>query len=176
MKRRRGKMKKLISGLIVLVMITAFMTGSVFAAAPGAPTESFDADTRASGITYGPWFGNGNESWSTDIKSLASATSTITGAISFCLPPSAARSIGGEISGALSAIAIAWPDCYTYGTVQKEYREAHYSDGTFAYFQSHYTVKAYAVSNGKTTYLGTFHEYYEGSYPMRLQGSESIEL
>ena len=35
MKRRRGKMKKLISGLIVLVMITAFMTGSVFAAAPG---------------------------------------------------------------------------------------------------------------------------------------------
>ena len=147
MKRRRGKMKKLISGLIVLVMITAFMTGSVFAAAPGEPT-----------------------------KSLASATSTITGAISFCLPPSAARSIGGEISGALSAIAIAWPDCYTYGTVQKEYREAHYSDGTFAYFQSHYTVKAYAVSNGKTTYLGTFHEYYEGSYPMRLQGSESIEL
>ena len=169
-------MKKLISGLIVLVMITAFMTGSVFAAAPGEPTESFDADTRASGITYGPWYGNGNESWSTDIKSLASATSTITGAISFCLPPSAARSIGGEISGALSAIAIAWPDCYTYGTVQKEYREAHYSDGTFAYFQSHYTVKAYAVSNGKTTYLGTFHEYYEGSYPMRLQGSESIEL
>ena len=75
MKRRRGKMKKLISGLIVLVMITAFMTGSVFAAAPGEPTESFDADTRASGITYGPWFGNGNESWSTDIKSLASATS-----------------------------------------------------------------------------------------------------
>ena len=89
-------MKKLISGLIVLVMITAFMTGSVFAAAPGEPTESFDADTRASGITYGPWFGNGNESWSTDIKSLASATSTITGAISFCLPPSAARSIGGR--------------------------------------------------------------------------------
>ena len=71
-------MKKLISGLIVLVMITTFMTGSVFAAAPGEPTESFDADTRASGITYGPWFGNGNESWSTDIKSLASATSTIT--------------------------------------------------------------------------------------------------
>ena len=90
-------MKKLISGLIVLVMITAFMTGSVFAAAPGEPTESFDADTRASGITYGPWFGNGNESWSTDIKSLASATSTITGAISFCLPPSAARLPGRTV-------------------------------------------------------------------------------
>lgn len=101
MQRRKGINKKFISGLIVLVIITTFMTGSVLAAARGENAESPNVETRASGITYGPWLGNGNESWSTDVRSLASATSTITGAISLYRPPSAARAIGGEISVAL---------------------------------------------------------------------------
>lgn len=169
-------MKKLISGLIVLVIITTFMTGSVLAAAPGENAELSNAETRASGITYGPWFGNGNESWSTDLKSFSEITGKLTKIIGAFIPETSAKSIAQGIAGALDGISVAWPDCYTYGTIQKEYREAHYSDGTFAYFQSHYTVKAYAVSNGKTTYLGTFHEYYKGSYPMRLQGSELVKL
>lgn len=166
-------MKKLISLLLSVCMVTTVLVGSV-AAAPmevqaESPAASSDLD-RASGLVYGPWFGNGNEAWSTSIQGWAGYAGAIASTLVAFLPSVTAKAAAAKVaSGALFIKGMGWEHEYTYGTVKKSYREVSYSDGSFAYFESKFIIDTTVVcTNGQEKKLGKVTEYYKGTSPMRL--------
>lgn len=165
-------MKKLISLLLSVCMVTTVLVGSV-AAAPmevqaESPAASSDLD-RASGLVYGPWFGNGNESWNSNpIFGMAIAGWIFEG-LTTVIPTAPARAASFTIGSALTNLSKTTQLAYTYGTVKKTYREVSYSDGSFAYFQSKFVINTTAVDEDGVEYrISPVTEYYEGSSPMRL--------
>lgn len=123
----------------------------------------------ADGLVYGPWFGNGEEVWTTSLQEWADFISKVSGAVKAIVPDPTAKEIANSLYiGAKVIIATGFEINYTYGTVYKSYREVKYSDGSFAYFQSKYVVVATVVdTDGREEGLPAVTHYYEGPYPMR---------
>ena len=124
----------------------------------------------ADSMIYGPWFGNGEEVWTTSVQEWADFVSRVSAVVQRVVPDPTAKLIAKSLYGAAEVvIATGFEIDYTYGTVYKSNREVKYSDGSFAYFQSKYVVVATVVdTSGREEDLPAVTHYYEGSYPMRI--------
>lgn len=166
----KHNMKKIISLVLVLAMsfaisVPGFAAEKQAIQKPQVQTVSIKA--MASGYIYGPWFGNGNEVWNVDVKDFSQIVSLVANGIAIYVPYASAKKLAGSIGLAAGAYAHYGDPAVTYGTIKKTYREVKYSDGTFAYFESHYVVHTYLIDGkGNTHDLGVTEESYKGTYPM----------
>ena len=121
---------------------------------------------QSSGKTFGPWFGDRTESYTT--KGDAQVGTYVYGAILIAISPkigdAVAATIVAGLGSTLQNIAFTLPDDYVYGTIHKRQREV-FVNGTFEYFQTQVTVKSYMHRNGKNTYIGTSTKMMEGNSP-----------
>lgn len=157
-------MKKFLSVLLTVVMIATLCIGSSVTAL----AASNDCPENPN-MDYGPWYGYSETSWSTSVQGWSSFTQDVSERIMLYVPSKVAKSIAlGLYAGADLIIMSGFEVEYTYGTIEKEYREVFYSDGTFAYFQTRYDVYATVVStDGTEEDLPVESGCFQGSSPMR---------
>lgn len=156
-------MKKFLSVLLTVVMIATLCIGSSVTALAGTCPEDPNMD-------YGPWFGYSETSWSTSIQGWSYFVRDVSEEIRDYIPQKEAKAVAAALYKAADFIIdIGFEVDYTYGTIEKEYREVFYSDGTFAYFQTRFDVYTTVVStDGTEEDLPVESGCFEGSSPMRL--------
>lgn len=130
---------------------------------------------RASGLIVGPVFGNSSYSYGGadlgKIKKYGGLSSALAWCLSSKIPDKKVGIVANQIAAAINLVTQVIPDDYTYiyGTVNKNYQEVHYSDGSFAYYITNYTVSSYLHDKEHgNMYITTVKESYEGPSPMSL--------